>query len=73
VRVASVSLVAVNMRRVASAMFTIARAEDGRLDRDVVDRDIGATGALMALIAWVFHSCLRCRGRRYLLSDVQTQ
>lgn len=72
-RVASVSLVAVNMRRVASAMFTIARAEDGRLDRDVVDREIGATGALMALISWVFHSCLRYRGRRYLLSDVQTQ
>ena len=60
-RVASVSLVAVNMRRVASAMFTIARAEDGRLDRDVVDREIGATGALMALIAWGFHSYLRCR------------
>lgn len=46
VRVASVSPVAVNMRRVASAMRTIDRAEDGPLDREVVDREIDAAGAL---------------------------
>jgi uncharacterized membrane protein YjjP (DUF1212 family) len=46
VRVASASPVGVQMRRVASAMRTIDRAEDGPLDRAVVDREIGAAAAL---------------------------
>jgi uncharacterized membrane protein YjjP (DUF1212 family) len=54
VRVASVSPVAVNMRRVASAMRTIDRAEDGPLDRDVVDREIDEAGTLKASNAAVF-------------------
>ena len=33
---------AVNMRRVAAAMRIIDRAEDGRLDRDVVNREMAA-------------------------------
>ena len=45
-------------------MFTNDRAENGRLNRDVVDRKIDAAGALIASIAWVFHSYLRNRGRR---------
>jgi hypothetical protein len=48
VLVASVSPVAVNMRRTASAMFTIDRADNGRLNRDVVDRENYAAGALIA-------------------------
>jgi uncharacterized membrane protein YjjP (DUF1212 family) len=54
VRVASVSPVAVNMRRVASAMRTIDRAEDGPLDRDVVDREIDAAAALRTSNTVVF-------------------
>ena len=46
VRVASVSPVGVHMRRVAAAMRTIDRAEDGPLDRAVVDREISAAEAL---------------------------
>jgi hypothetical protein len=46
VRVGSVSPVGVHMRRVAAAMRTIDRAEDGPLDRAVVDREISAAGAL---------------------------
>ena len=46
VRVASVSPVGVQMRRVASAMRTIDRAEDGPLDRADVDREIDAAAAL---------------------------
>jgi uncharacterized membrane protein YjjP (DUF1212 family) len=46
VRVASVSPVGINMRRVATAMRAIDRAEDGPLDRDVVDRQLDAAGAL---------------------------
>lgn len=46
VRVASVSPVGVHMRRVASAMRTIDRAEDGPLDRAVVDREICAAQTL---------------------------
>jgi hypothetical protein len=51
-----------NMRRTASAMFTIDRAENGRLNRDVVDRVSYVAGALIALIAWVFHSYPRKPG-----------
>ncbi|HZA11500.1 threonine/serine exporter family protein [Mycobacterium sp.] len=54
VRVASVSPVGVNMRRVASAMRVIDRAEDGRLDRDVVDREIDAARVLGTSSATVF-------------------
>jgi len=54
--------VAVNMRRTASAMFTIDRAENGRLNRDVVDRVSYVAGALITLIAWVFHSYPRKPG-----------
>jgi uncharacterized membrane protein YjjP (DUF1212 family) len=46
VRVASVSPVGINMRRVATAMRIIDRAEDGPLDRDVVDRQLDAARAL---------------------------
>jgi uncharacterized membrane protein YjjB (DUF3815 family) len=46
VRVASVSPVGINMRRVASAMRTVDRAEDGPLDRAVVDRELDAAAAL---------------------------
>lgn len=46
VRVASVSPVGVQMRRVASAMRTIDRAEDGPLDRAVIDREIDTAAAL---------------------------
>jgi uncharacterized membrane protein YjjP (DUF1212 family) len=53
-RVASVSPVAVNMRRVAAAMRAIDRAEDGRLDRQVVDREIDEAGAQAASNAVVF-------------------
>ena len=49
--------------RVASAICTIDRAANHRLDRDVLDREIPALGALIALNAWVFHSFLRYRGR----------
>ena len=49
--------------QVASAICTIDRAANHRLDRDVVDREIPALGALIALNAWVFHSFLRYRGR----------
>jgi len=42
--------------RVASAICTIDRAANHRLDPDVVDREIPALGALIALNAWVFHS-----------------
>jgi uncharacterized membrane protein YjjP (DUF1212 family) len=46
VRVASVSPVGVNMRRVASAMRTIDRAEDGPLDGEAVDRELEAAAQL---------------------------
>jgi uncharacterized membrane protein YjjP (DUF1212 family) len=46
VRVASVSPVGVHMRRVAFAMRAIDRAEDGPLDRAVVEREIEAAAAL---------------------------
>ena len=42
----------------------VGRAGNGRLNRDVVDRKYDAAGALIASIAWVFHSYLRNRGRR---------
>src|ERR1700757_4076164 len=42
----AVSPIAVNMRRVAAAMRAIDRAEDGPLDRCVVDREIDAARAL---------------------------
>jgi len=54
VRVASVSPVAVNMRRVASAMQTIDRAEDGPLDCATVDREIAAAAALKTSNTVVF-------------------
>jgi uncharacterized membrane protein YjjP (DUF1212 family) len=53
-RVASVSPVGVHMSRVASAMRTIDRAEDGPLDRAVVDREIDAARALPTSNAAVF-------------------
>jgi uncharacterized membrane protein YjjP (DUF1212 family) len=45
-RVAAVSPVGVNMRRVAAAMRTIDRGEDGPLDREIVDREIAQAGSL---------------------------
>jgi len=54
VRVASVSPIGVNMRRVASAMRTIDRAEDGPLDRDAVDRELDAAAELTPSNAVVF-------------------
>lgn len=54
VRVASVSPVGVNMRRVASAMTTIDRAEDGPLERDAVDREFDAAAALKTSNTVVF-------------------
>jgi hypothetical protein len=49
--------------RVDSAMFSIDRAENGRLDRELVDRESDVAGALIFLNCWVFHSYLRYRGR----------
>jgi uncharacterized membrane protein YjjP (DUF1212 family) len=46
VRVASVSPVGINMRRVAAAMQSVDRAEDGPLDRDAVARDLDAAAEL---------------------------
>jgi uncharacterized membrane protein YjjB (DUF3815 family) len=43
---AAVSPVGVNMRRVAAAMRTIDRAEDGPLQREVVDREIAQAARL---------------------------
>jgi uncharacterized membrane protein YjjP (DUF1212 family) len=54
VRVASVSPVGINMRRVASAMRTIDRAEDGPLDREAVDRELDAAAKLKPSSAAVF-------------------
>jgi uncharacterized membrane protein YjjP (DUF1212 family) len=41
-RVAAATPAAINMRRVSAAMRTIDRAEDGPLDRDVVNRELAA-------------------------------
>jgi uncharacterized membrane protein YjjP (DUF1212 family) len=54
VRVASVSPVGINMRRVAAAMRSVDRAEDGPLDRDVVDRELDAARALKTSNAGLF-------------------
>jgi hypothetical protein len=54
VRAASVSSVAMDMRRVASAMLPIDRAENSRLDRDVADRESDVVGVLTAIPPGVF-------------------
>jgi len=51
------------MRRAASAMFTIDPHRERRLNRGVVDGEGYAAGALIALIAGVFHSYLRNQDR----------
>jgi hypothetical protein len=44
-------------------MFTIDRAENTRLDREVVDRESNAAGSLIVMSAGVFHSRLRYQDR----------
>src|SRR6478672_12185623 len=43
-----------DMRRVASAMLPIDRAENSRLDRDVADRESDVVGVLTAIPPGVF-------------------
>jgi hypothetical protein len=45
------------VRRVASAMPAIDRAQNSRLGRDALDRERYAMGDLTTVSAWVFHSC----------------
>jgi hypothetical protein len=49
-----VSSVAMDMRRVASAMLAIDRAENSRLDRDVANRESDVVAVLTAIPPRVF-------------------